>query len=91
MWGHCYSANKVKNLLLQYYPVNINTNVDTCNIHTHNFKCGFFKIKLETENGARKWVQAYNNVTHETMVFQNRGGVRNCTCDVTTDNKHWKE
>ena len=32
-------------------------------------------------------VQDYNNVTQETIVFRNRGGVRNCTCDVTTDNK----
>ena len=93
MWGHCYSANEVstcENLLRQYYPVNMNTNLDACNIHTHNYKCSF-KIKLETEDGARKWVQDYNNVKQETMVFQNRGGVRNCTCDVTTDNKHWKE
>ena len=66
----------MKNLLLQYYPVNKNTNLDACNIHTLDFIC-IIKIKLETEDGARKWVQDYNNVTQETMVFQNRGGVRN--------------
>ena len=54
------STNDIKILLLQYYPVNINTNLDACNIHTLDFKCSF-KIKLETEDGARNWVQDYNN------------------------------
>ena len=45
------------------------------------------EIILVTDDGARKLVQDFNDVTQETMVFQKRGGVRNCTCDVTTDNK----
>ena len=44
----------MKILFLQYYPVNININLDACNIHTQDFKCSI-KIKLETEDGARKW------------------------------------
>ena len=43
----------MKILFLQY-PVNININLDACNIHTQDFKCSV-KIKLETEDGAIKW------------------------------------
>ena len=56
------------------------TEVDYCNIHTHNFKCSL-KIKLQNEEEARKWVQEYNSVTQETMVFQrskNQLGKRVC-------------
>ena len=65
----------MKILLLQYYRVNINTNLDACNIHIQNLNCSF-KIKLETEDGARKWVQDYNNATLVTMVFLKWGGVK---------------
>ena len=60
-----------RNISLQYYPVNTHkfTEVDYCNIHTHNFIRGL-KIKLQNEEEARKWVQEYNSVTQETMVFQ---------------------
>ena len=34
-----------------------------------NFNCSF-KIKLETEEEARKWISNYNEKTHETMVFE---------------------
>ena len=56
------------------------TEVDYCNIHTHNFKCSL-KIKLRNEEEARKWVQEYNSATQETMVFQrskNQLGKRVC-------------
>ena len=55
------------------------TEVDYCNIHTHNYKCSL-KIKLQNEE-ARKWVQEYNSVTQEAMVFQrskNQLGKRVC-------------
>ena len=38
-------------------------------INSHNFNC-IFKIKLETEEEARKWISNYNEKTHETMVFE---------------------
>ena len=77
----CFSADEkyITSILPSKYDYTF-TEIHNCNIQAHNFKCSF-KIRLENEDDARKWVQEYNTGTQETMVFQRskkRVGQRVC-------------
>ena len=58
----------VKKLLPREYEYRFNDiSYDTKD--SYSFNCTF-KVKLTTEEAARKWAADYNNITQETMVFE---------------------
>ena len=71
---HCIiNEGSIQQLLPQGYDYRF-SQIQSKNVDSFSFSCEF-KIKLKSEQEARKWVNEYNEETKETMVYEhNRKG-----------------